>query len=103
MFKQALVTLATISLGARAWSDYYVGALYTLDNNPDRNGLLITAVDRMGGLTYAGVRHTGGKGPEAGTLDLVAGQDGVVVAGQYLFAVNTGSNSVSMFAIDEYE
>ena len=88
---------------ARAWGDYYVGALYTLDNNPDNNAVIVAAIGQDGSAEFASLVPTGGKGPGPTATDLISGQDGVVVAGQYLFAVNSGSNSITMFAIDMYE
>lgn len=101
-FSFALPLLA-LAKAVVAWGPEYVGALYTLDNNPNSQAIIVNAIDIWGGITFADLVYTSGKGPEAGATDLILGSDGVVVSGQYLFVVNTGSNSVSMFAIDEYE
>ena len=102
MFKKLLIGLAPLLL-VKAWGSDYLGALYTLDNNPNDNAVIISAIDTKGNITFASLQSTGGQGPEVGTTDLIEGQDGILVAGQYLFAINSGSNSVSMFVIDQYE
>ena len=90
----AAVVLA-VALASSAMAHYGGGALYTQTNDP--NGNTVQRFDRApdGSLTPAGTFATGGAG-----LATLGGRQGAVELsgdGRYLYAVNAGSNSVSVF------
>lgn len=73
------------------------GAVYTLSNAANGNELLVFARAADGSLSPAGAVPTGGLGTGAGL-----GSQGAVVAsddGRLLFAVDAGSDEISVFAL----
>lgn len=82
-------------------------AVYFLDNEP-QNGVVSLRVGNDGKLSEGGVARTGGAGGQGtnGMTGMPAGPDAafsqssLTVAGDLLFAVNAGSNTISMLAID---
>jgi len=71
-------------------------AVYALSNNVSGNELYIYTVNlNDGSLTYAYAIPTGGNG-----AGVPHSQGSLTRSGNYLFAVNGGSNSVSLFFID---
>src|SRR5213080_1292635 len=73
------------------------GAVYTLTNQVGGNAVAVFARGADGRLTAAGTVSTGGTGTGAGL-----GSQGAVALsddGRWLFAVNAGSNDVSVFAV----
>jgi len=90
----ALMVAATAMASA---ADNSPGAVYTLTNSPTGNA--VVAFDRSadGTLALQGTFPTGGTGTGAGL-----GSQGAVVLSndnRQLFAVNAGSNSVSLFSV----
>jgi 6-phosphogluconolactonase len=73
------------------------GAVFTLSNAANANALV--AFDRAadGSLTPAGSIATGGAGSGAG----LGSQGAIVRDGAWLFAVNAGSNDVSVFSLEQ--
>ena len=73
-----------------------VGQVYTMTNSTAGNSVL--AFDRAGdgSLTAAGSFATGGTGTGAG----LGNQNGLVLEGSWLAAVNAGSNDVSLFRVN---
>ncbi|PQE33495.1 3-carboxymuconate cyclase protein [Rutstroemia sp. NJR-2017a WRK4] len=92
-----------------------VSAAYVLDNNPNGSAIIAMAIAADGSLSNPTRTATGGKGmlgldapaanasagtpPMPGNADSLFSQHSVVVAGNYLFAVNAGSATLSMFSI----
>ncbi|KAF2107066.1 hypothetical protein BDV96DRAFT_637826 [Lophiotrema nucula] len=81
-------------------------AVYVITNE-DQNAVAAIAIKADGTLGDACVAQTGGSGSVAvdakgqpAVPDALVGQSSLTVAGQNVFAVNAGSNTVSMFAID---
>jgi 6-phosphogluconolactonase len=79
-----------------------VGVVYSMTNNPDGNAIIEfnRAVD--GTLTYAGEYATGGLGTGPGLLvpgDPLGSQNALIRKHQWLFAVNAGSDEISVFRI----
>lgn len=73
------------------------GAVYTLSNRTSGNAVIALSRAPDGSLTPIGSFATGGTGSDVGL-----GSQGAVVLssdGQYLFAVNAGSNTISSFAV----
>jgi 6-phosphogluconolactonase len=75
---------------------------YTLNNDGEQNGVVVLARNDDGSLTETAGSPvaTGGRGlvvPPGGDFDA---QGSVRVHGRYLLAVNPGSNSVAVLAID---
>jgi 6-phosphogluconolactonase len=73
------------------------GAVYTLSNRVEGNAVLALSRSPDGSLTRVGDFNTGGTGTGA-----ALGSQGAIVLssnGQYLFAVNAGSNTISSFAV----
>lgn len=95
-------TAAGVAAGARA--------IYFMTNQ-DENGVIMLPVQPDGTLAAGSIISTGGAGAsliDAATgqpvqTDTLASQGAVRVAGSSLFAVNAGSNSLSMFAIDPHD
>jgi 6-phosphogluconolactonase len=95
-----LAVLAPLSLtgvGAAAAAPGAAGTVYVLGNEASGNAVL--AFDRAadGTLQAAGQFATGGLGTGAG----LGGQGALVLSdnGRWLFAVNAGSNQISVFAV----
>ena len=89
-----------------AQSPTVVGAAFTMSNLLTGNSIVVSSLDATGNLTYAATVPTGGLGSAVlgaavGTLGNLYSQDSLVVdqTRGLLFAVNAGSNSVSMFAV----
>jgi 6-phosphogluconolactonase len=77
------------------------GAVYVLSNQSSGNFVLAYNRASDGTLTFSGSFPTGGTGVGTGG-DPLGSQDSVVLGGfgqQLLFAVNAGSNDVSMFSV----
>src|SRR5690348_3142899 len=94
-----LVGLTTLVGGAGhvAAASHPAGAVYALSNDAAGNAVLVYDRADDGTLTAAGSVATGGLGLGAGL-----GSQGALVFGKknkYLFAVNAGSNDISVFAV----
>ncbi|KAF7510746.1 hypothetical protein GJ744_006112 [Endocarpon pusillum] len=82
-------------------------AIYFMTNQ-DENSVIMLPVQDDGTLADGSIIATGGKGAslidtktgQPAASDTLASQGSVRVVGSSLFAVNAGSNSLSMFAID---
>jgi 6-phosphogluconolactonase len=94
----AVLALLVVAAAANASSsDNGPGAVYTLSNSPSGNGVVAFARAADGTLVPQGTFATGGNGSGA-----ALGSQGAVVLsddGRQLFAVNAGSNSVSLFGV----
>jgi 6-phosphogluconolactonase len=89
----ALPRSAALELGGSG-----VGAVFTLSNSAAGNAVIAFARGAEGTLTPAGTFATQGNGTGAGL-----GSQGAVALsgdGQFLFAVNAASNSITSFAVD---
>ncbi len=92
---------ATAAAGAGAKAIYFM-------TNQDANSIIMLPVQADGKLADGSIIATGGKGAslidgktnQSAQSDTLASQGAVRVVGSSLFAVNPGSNSLSMFAID---
>jgi len=75
------------------------GAVYTMSNDPSGNAVLVFARAANGTLTPTATVPTGGLGTGGG----LGNQGGVVLSPdqRWLFVVNAGSNSVSVFAVTQ--
>jgi 6-phosphogluconolactonase (cycloisomerase 2 family) len=101
----AITAGAVFSLGlgqGRAWAGQGPepsgpGAVYTLTNSAAGNGLAVMARDAKGNLRALGVVATGGLGTGSG----LGSQGGLVMSedGRTLYAVNAGSNQVSVLTV----
>src|SRR5262249_5741293 len=97
------VWVVMLSLGFSAVSaardDDSVAAVYTMSNAASGNHILVFSRGSDGSLSPAGSVATGGNGTGAG----LGNQGGVVLTddGEWLLAVNAGSNSVSVFAVED--
>ncbi|MDE3131804.1 MAG: hypothetical protein KGL16_11685, partial [Acidobacteriota bacterium] len=80
------------------------GAVFVQTDNPAGNAIAVYDRNHDGTLTAAGTYATGGDGGVLGgsVVDHLASQDSLVydAAAGELFAVNAGSDSVSVFAVD---
>jgi 6-phosphogluconolactonase (cycloisomerase 2 family) len=75
------------------------GAVYVLSNATAENQVIVYSRSASGQLTWSGSYNTGGKGTGAGL-----GSQGAVIldqSNQYLYAVNAGSNEISVFNVSE--
>lgn len=92
--------LATLALAAGAnasSSDNSPGAVYTLTNSPAGNAVVAFGRAADGTLAPQGTFPTGGTGSGTG----LGSQGSLVLSddGRQLFAVNAGSDSISLFAV----
>ena len=72
-----------------------VFAVYTLSNSPSGNEVMMYTRNTSGSLSLAGSFPTGGNGTGAG----LGSQGAVVLSNGFLFAVNAGSDEVSVMGI----
>jgi len=96
----AVAVLAGIAAAVSVAQDT-PGAVYVLTNQPTGNSVLVYARAADGTLSPSGSFSTGGAGAGTGVDPL--GSQGSLVLGRWsrhLFAVNAGSNEVSVFAVD---
>jgi hypothetical protein len=77
-----------------------VGAVYTMSNGPTMNQILIHRLNITGHLTMVDAVNTNGTGVFTTKTDPLISQGPLIVYSNYLFAVNPGSNSLSMFIIN---
>jgi 6-phosphogluconolactonase len=93
----ALLLLSFLLLAlSSVYAQSPTAAVYALSNNASGNELYIYTVNlNDGSLTYAYALSTGGKG-----AGIPHSQSSLTRVGNYLFAVNAGSNSLSLFYIN---
>lgn len=95
----ALASTAAVVLAASAAAsnaDNAPNAVYTLSNSAAGNAVLAFTRAADGSLTPAGSFATGGNGAGAA----LGSQAALVLSGKDLYAVNAGSNSLSVFEIE---
>ena len=94
--------LVSLSLACTASAEEFAqespGAVYVLSNQPTANSVLVYARDANGSLTFSNSFATGGTGAGTGA-DPLGSQGSLTLGSGFLFAVNAGSNDVSMFAV----
>lgn len=85
-------------------------AAYFLENNPHGSNIVSLQIGTDGHLSDPTRTPTGGVGSLMvnatgfqNTADTLGSQGSVVVSGNYLFTINAGSNTLSMFEIDEWD
>jgi 6-phosphogluconolactonase len=71
------------------------GAVYTMDNSTAGNNILAFKRSQNGTLTAAGTFATGGTGTGSG----LGSQGSLILDDGYLYAVNAGSNSISVLEV----
>ena len=76
------------------------GAVYTMTNGALMNEILVYQIDSTGQLKWIRTVDTKGIGLNTTAGDPLASQGALTVYSNYLFAVNPGSNSLSMFVIN---
>ena len=76
-----------------------VGAVYTMSNGASMNQILIHSLNSTGQLTLTNSVNTNGTGVNTTAGDPLFSQGALGVYSNYLFAVNPGSNSLSMFML----
>ncbi|KAJ5630306.1 uncharacterized protein N7484_010406 [Penicillium longicatenatum] len=90
-------------------NEWHSGKAVYLQSNEHDNSVVSIPIGRDGKLSGGIVISSGGKGGASidGTTkkpagpDALSSQGSVTVSGDYLFAVNAGSNTLSMFKIDQ--
>ncbi|KAH8102998.1 hypothetical protein BXZ70DRAFT_999217 [Cristinia sonorae] len=102
---QATPAPADASVSARGVNSAKVGAAYFLTNEPSGNMVMVARLGPSGHVDFKTAVSTGGRGAHVtgGTgPDPLASQGAIrtSASGQFLAAVNAGSNTVSLFAID---
>ena len=99
-----VAVLLIMSLGAAAYpalANGSSGAVYVLTNQSPNNSVMVFFRAPDGTLTLSGSFSTGGTGAGSGADPL--GSQGALMldpGGRLLFAVNSGSNQVSVFAVE---
>jgi len=91
-----LVSLVLAATATASSSDNGPGAVYTLTNSPAGNAVAVFSSSAEATLAPQGTFPTGGTGTGSGL-----GSQGAVVVGDdhQLFAVNAGSDSISLFSV----
>lgn len=76
------------------------GAVYAMSNAPEGNQIVVFKRNFLGGLTLSNSLDTGGLG-SGGAIDPLGSQNSLILSGnnRWLFAVNAGSNSISVFRV----
>jgi len=102
-----LMSLAALPVAVSAGSDNAPGAIYAMTNDATDNQVVVLSRAADGTLTPAGSFPTGGTG--SGTFENSA--NGLILGEQspnnlngshkYLYATNAGSDSVSVFKVDQ--
>jgi len=100
-----LALLNTTTFGARGPKNFHAGAVYVLTNQTT-NSVAVFRHNARGMLTAAGEFSTGGAGdptpqPPDPVTDPLASQGALIMSrgNQYLYAVNAGSNQISVLRI----
>ena len=99
VFAIALIgTLLVTVGGGTVTAGGTVGAVFTINNSPIGNRVLVYAREANGHLTAAGSVATGG----LGTGTVLDTQNGLVLSpdGKWLYAANPGSDEVSVFKVN---
>jgi len=93
-----LPLIAGFTGSATAAPDKSPGALYTLTNAASGNEVLVFSRSASGSLAFQGAYATGGLGSSAG----LGSQSAVLLTknNQWLYAVNAGSDQISVFAVN---
>jgi len=107
VFARSLVSLAVlVSFTGAVRAGEAAGAVYVLSNQPANNSILVFDRSEDGVLSYASSVPTGGAGtgPLAASgapfLDPLGSQGSLTLHDGLLFAVNAGSNDVSLLRLD---
>lgn len=93
----AVALCVLLAAPAAAQSFFFSGAVFTSTNDAGGNNVVAFARDGRGNLKHIGNFPTGGTGTGSG----LGNQGGVVLdqEGRYLFVVNAGSDSISVFRV----
>jgi 6-phosphogluconolactonase (cycloisomerase 2 family) len=92
------IAAAAVLMPAAAVAADRGGDVYVMTNQISANSVIVYHRATDGQLTYSGEFATGGTGAGTGG-DPLASQGALVLRGNLLFAVNAGSNDVSMFRV----
>jgi 6-phosphogluconolactonase (cycloisomerase 2 family) len=92
------LTACTLALPAHATPNLARGAVYAMTDAPDGNAVVVYQRTVNGHLAASGTYPTGGAGNGTG-VDPLRSQGGLVLDRGLLFAVNAGSNDLSVFAV----
>ncbi|CAF3232927.1 unnamed protein product [Rotaria socialis] len=77
-----------------------IGAVYTMSNGAIMNQIIVSSLNSNGQLTLIQTVSTNGTGVNTSMGDPLFSQGSLQIYSSCLFAVNPGSNSLSMFSID---
>ena len=77
-----------------------VGGVYTMTNGLTMNQVIVYRLSEDGHLTWVRTVNTDGIGANTPPIDPLLSQGPITVYSNYLFLVNAGSNSLSMFMIN---
>jgi 6-phosphogluconolactonase (cycloisomerase 2 family) len=80
------------------------GAVYVMSNSADENKVFVFDRDSLGRLSLAGAYSTAGKGSGGDNIDPLASQGALLLSPnrRWLFAVNAGSNEISVFRVQPH-
>ena len=98
-----LVSIAVFLVGnvhSQLISSDGVGAVYTMSDRTSMNEVFVYRIDPTGQLQWVRTVETKGTGLSTTDGDPLASQGALTVFSNYLFAVNPGSNSLSLFTIN---
>lgn len=81
-------------------SNNVIGAVYTMSNGPSMNQIIVNSLNSNGQLTFIQTVDTNGSGVNTTMGDPLFSQGPLQVYSDCLFAVNAGSNTLTMFSIN---
>ena len=97
----ALVFVLFIAAPLSAGFHYPEGVVFAMTNDADNNQVVMYNRADDGSLTYVGAFNTGGQGLTLEPGDALGSQNPLILSPRHrrLFAVNAGSNTVSVFQV----
>lgn len=103
VFASARIAIASVVLaimagfaGINCMAEEHAGAVYVLTNQAPENSVMVYARSPQGTLSFSGSFATGGAGMGSGA-DPLGSQGALVLQRGLLFAVNAGTNDISLF------
>ena len=96
--------LALSPIAAFGGNKISIGAVYTMSNAPEGNEVVVFERNIFGRLTQTDSYATGGIG-SGGTIDPLGSQNSLILSPNkhWLFAVNAGSNDISVFRVRPHD
>jgi 6-phosphogluconolactonase len=96
-----IIFILTTAAPAIAEDAYYAGAVYAMTNDANSNEILVFDRSADGFLSFGGAFATNGMGKTTEVNDALGAQNPLILSPHHpwLFAVNAGSNEISVFKV----